>query len=63
MNDSNHFDLTSGEGSVLVEIVSKALPITPEVLQRPRIRPDRFAPPTNRQSPVDEHRNDSHPTE
>lgn len=45
MNQSNEYDLTSGEGSILIEIVSDALPITPDVLRRPRIRPNRPTAP------------------
>jgi hypothetical protein len=39
MTEENDFDLTSGEGSILVEIDAELAPITPEVLQRRRVRP------------------------
>jgi hypothetical protein len=38
MNEPNDFHLTSGDGSILIEITSECIPITPEVLQRPRKR-------------------------
>ena len=55
MNESNPYDLTSGEGSILIEIVAEALPITPEVLRRPRVRPAgaRFVDPPPDSSPTD----------
>jgi hypothetical protein len=44
MNESNECDLTSGEGSILVEIVAEALPVTPDVLERDRQRRLRLRP-------------------
>jgi hypothetical protein len=38
MNESNEYDLTSGEGSILIEIVAEALPVTPDMLERDRQR-------------------------
>jgi hypothetical protein len=36
MNEPNDFHLTSGDGSILIEIVSECVPITPEIEARPR---------------------------
>ena len=63
MNESNEFDLTSGEGSILIEIVADALPITPEVLRRPRVRPGRTTEPESTEPPSDQGPNDSGPGE
>lgn len=49
MNESNEYDLTSGEGSILIEIVAEALPVTPDVLERDRQRRLRLPTP-DRQS-------------
>ena len=38
MSEQNDFDLTSGEGSMLVEIDAEFVPITPEILRRLRLR-------------------------
>ena len=37
MNEANDMDLTSGDGSILVEVVSECVPITPEMQARPRV--------------------------
>lgn len=39
MTEPNDFHLTSAEGSILVEITSQCGPLSPEDLERPRIRP------------------------
>ena len=38
MSEQNDFDLTSGEGSMLIEIDAEFVPITPEILRRLRLR-------------------------
>ena len=44
MNESNEFDLTSGDGSILIEIVAEVLPVTPVILERDRRRRLRSLP-------------------
>jgi hypothetical protein len=39
MNEPNDFHLTSGEGSILVEITSEVVPVTPEDRPPPGTRP------------------------
>jgi hypothetical protein len=55
MTEPNDFHLTSGDGSIFVEIIGEWAPITPEVLARPRIRApwlrDSNSPPLTRSSP------------
>jgi hypothetical protein len=51
MNESNEYDLTSSEGSILIEIVAQALPITPEALERDRQR--RLRMPSGRHTNIE----------
>jgi len=38
MSDSKPEDFTNGEGSIYIEIIAQAVPITPEILARKRTR-------------------------